>query len=677
MVRAETRSARGYANQRGHDLRIGPQPEYVDGSRSHLNRVIMEPPTAPEMRRIVEERRALRETARSLKANAGIAVIAVIGFGTEAARLFSQLTQEQQDKAFLEAAKRIADIANTTVVGAVLHLDETSIHAHLSLVGYDLDGLPLSTTMKRGMLTKFQDVLAEVMAEHCPGIERGNSKWKRIEAGASYAETIHKTVAEMHGSLEDDYKAKLRRNEELELVITEKVARVREMQDRVDKLESLKSRLTAAQEKRLTTYKNRLTGRQAELSAAREELSSLKTALDSLTAKVSDLEAQKATSEAERDKAAKAAERALEGQKKAEEELTSLDLRKNTLETTIQGLEAEKEASEAALAPLEQKRDDLTAHIQDLVGQEAQSLAAAQRAEKEKAAAEAAAQKAEEDRKFAIAARNAVASTLAPLHEQKKLAEAAAQKAEEDRQKAVEAKRVAEAALAPLEAQSAALGGQIAGMAATVQELRPAFDVAHALRLLTADHSRDEELFEMMPPPGGIQQGLGQDHVDSARDAWATALRMTDPYFALNVAPDVPRAPEPEVNRDTLISQDTSDEDYNALVAAMKAEPGNHHRAVSGLLSGEIQLSDLSSAERAKDPEVSWVARAFAGLKRGVVFAAEAVSERSAKLAAVFEALPTAAQAALSALFRSQSADALGQKNEEPQRRRSVFDLDR
>jgi len=644
MVRAETRSARGYANQRAHDLRIGPQPEYVDSSRSHLNRVIMEPPTAPEMRRIVEERRALRETSRSLKANAGIAVIAVIGFGTEAARLFSQLTQEQQDKAFLEAAKRIADIANTTVVGAVLHLDETSIHAHLSLVGYDLDGLPLSTTMKRGMLTKFQDVLAEVMAEHCPGIERGNSKWKRIEAGASYAETIHKTVAEMHGSLEDDYKAKLRRNEELELVIAEKVARVREMQDRVDKLESLESQLTEAQEKRLTTYKTRLTDRQAELAAAREELTSHQTDLDSLKEKIRDLEDRKALAEAERDKAEKAAERALEAQKKAEEELTSLDLRKSTLETTIQGMEAEKAASEAALAPLEQKKDDLTAHIQDLVGQEAQSLAAAQRAEKEKAAAETAAQKAEEDRKRAV----------------------------EAAERAAEARKAAEATLAPLEERKAALEGTIAAIAATVEELRPAFDVAHALRLLTQDQS-DEELFEMMPPPGGIAQGQGQD-VDGAIELWATALRMTDPFFALDVAPEVPRARDPEVNRDTLLDSDTSYEDYSALANAMKAEPGNHRRAVSGLLSGDIRLSDLSSAERAKDPGVSWVARAFAGLKRGFAFVAEAVSERSVKVAAVFEALPTAAQAALSALFRSQSADTVGQKNEEPQRRHSVFD---
>jgi len=79
MVRAEVRSPRGYANQRAHDLRLGPQPDYVDASRSYLNRIIIEPPTAPQMRKIVEERRAQRETSRALKSNAGIAVIGIIG----------------------------------------------------------------------------------------------------------------------------------------------------------------------------------------------------------------------------------------------------------------------------------------------------------------------------------------------------------------------------------------------------------------------------------------------------------------------------------------------------------------------------------------------------------------------------------------------------------------------
>lgn len=364
MVRAEVRSARGYANQRAHDLRLGPQPAYVDGSRSHLNRIVMEPPTAPEMRKIVEERRAQRETSRALKSNARIAVVGVIGFGIEAARLFAQLTPEQQDKAVLEAGQRIAEIANTTMVGAVIHLDETSTHAHLSFCGYDLDGVPLSSTMKRGMLTKFQDVLAQVMSEHCPGIERGNSRWDRIKAGADFSDTVHKSVRELHEDLPKDIAEKREELEQVSAEIPKLENRVAEMQARVDKLENEEKQreLTATKVKRLRTYRSRLTDRIGDLRGARDELNRLTAEIEAKQKLVTDLERRADQAE---ERAARATERAQEAKQTA----SAAEERKSEVEASVAALEAEKAALDADVSTLIADKAQLEPEISSLKAQ--------------------------------------------------------------------------------------------------------------------------------------------------------------------------------------------------------------------------------------------------------------------------------------------------------------------
>ena len=74
MVRFEIRSAQGYANQRRHDLRIGAQPEYVNPSPPEPNPVFIQPMTTAELKALAKDRRAQRDTARTMKSNAGIAV---------------------------------------------------------------------------------------------------------------------------------------------------------------------------------------------------------------------------------------------------------------------------------------------------------------------------------------------------------------------------------------------------------------------------------------------------------------------------------------------------------------------------------------------------------------------------------------------------------------------------
>ena len=86
----------------------------------------------------------------------------VLTFGAEAQTLFSALPAEKQDAAYLEAAEAIADRMNTTLAGLVVHADESAPHAHLMFPAFDLDGQPLTRTMKKGALVEFQDILAEV-----------------------------------------------------------------------------------------------------------------------------------------------------------------------------------------------------------------------------------------------------------------------------------------------------------------------------------------------------------------------------------------------------------------------------------------------------------------------------------------------------------------------------------
>lgn len=262
-TRIEPQRPGEYKGQRKHDLRIGKQPAYVDASRSHLNRVLVKPRTAGEMQKICAARRSMRQTQRAMKAGTTCAYIGVITFGAEAQRLFSALEPEQQDAAYIETAEKIAERMNTTLEGLVVHADESAPHAHMSFPAYDLDGQPLTRSMKRQALLDMQDILAEVMGRHVPGIERGRSRRERIEAGATPAETMHKSVRRLHDDLPADIAAK-----EAELAAAS--ARVDEMRGRVESLEA-KAELTDKEAKRLETYRQRLENRTKELEAAQAE----------------------------------------------------------------------------------------------------------------------------------------------------------------------------------------------------------------------------------------------------------------------------------------------------------------------------------------------------------------------------------------------------------------------
>ena len=221
QTRIKGKSAGAIGGQRAHDLRIGPQPAYVDPNRAHLNRVLIAPQTGTQLRKVCEDRRTQRATKRAMKSSAAVGMIGIITFGHEAQKIFETLAPDQQDAAYRETAEAIAKRLNTTLTGLVAHGDESAPHAHFQLPAYDLTGHPISETAKRGALRDLQTITAEVMGRHAPGIERGHSKLDRLKAGATPAEVVNRSVAQLH--------------DELPIEIAEKEARLVELNAKIDK----------------------------------------------------------------------------------------------------------------------------------------------------------------------------------------------------------------------------------------------------------------------------------------------------------------------------------------------------------------------------------------------------------------------------------------------------------
>lgn len=200
-VRIEGRDTQGYANQRRHDLRIGPQPKYVDKDRIDLNRTLITPPTPGEMKAEAKRRRSQRKMTRAIKKNAGVAVIGIITFGHESQQWFLDLAPEVQDQAMRKLVDRIAEEMNTTTTGLVLHFYETAPHAHFSTDGYDLDGDPISNILKKGLFYRLQDIAHQELQAFIPTLERGHSRKLRITSGDKLSDTLHRSVQQLHADL--------------------------------------------------------------------------------------------------------------------------------------------------------------------------------------------------------------------------------------------------------------------------------------------------------------------------------------------------------------------------------------------------------------------------------------------------------------------------------------------
>ena len=187
--------------QRKHDLRLGSTPKYVDRDRSRLNRVLIEPPPASVMRRRALALRQLQAPQRKARTDMAVATAGLITLGTAAQRLFLDLPADTRDRAVLAIASGIAERYGCDLVGAVIHLDESAPHAHLTFESRcRLDGKPFSKLARGAAL---QTIAAEAIAEFEPRIGRGRPKPPTPDAA-----TVHRQVRQLHEDLPAEIEAR-------------------------------------------------------------------------------------------------------------------------------------------------------------------------------------------------------------------------------------------------------------------------------------------------------------------------------------------------------------------------------------------------------------------------------------------------------------------------------------
>ncbi|AQS47192.1 hypothetical protein BMG03_04785 [Thioclava nitratireducens] len=219
-----------------HDCRLGRIPAYVDQTKLRDNRVLIRLRPLTQVR---AENARLREQAgrqRKMKSNAAVVMMGVITFGVLAARDFMKLSPKRQNRAFRKLARSLAKKFATKVESLVVHLDETTIHAHFMLRAYDHSGHPLSDNIKRDATASIQDLTHRVLVRFCPKIERGHRKLDRLAAGANYVETLHRSVRALHQDLPREIEEREAELAALEVAKTELLASIDEGRKKLDRL---------------------------------------------------------------------------------------------------------------------------------------------------------------------------------------------------------------------------------------------------------------------------------------------------------------------------------------------------------------------------------------------------------------------------------------------------------
>lgn len=262
-VRLKARSLQRAYGQRRHDFRIGRQPNYVAKDRTLLNRVLIEPRPLPKIKKEIERLRRSNGAKRAMKSDAAVVSAGVITFGHKAAELFARLSPDEQDAALLELVTAIADKLGTHVEALVVHLDETSLHAHFEMRAYDGRGVPVSKVATFEVMSELQDMTADIMAIHCPGIERGHKKFDRIKAGADYADTLNRSVKQLHQDLPAEIAARQAELADLERQQLKLSASMDKTRGYLQKLNA-KDKLNEREATRLKTYEARLAKKDVE-----------------------------------------------------------------------------------------------------------------------------------------------------------------------------------------------------------------------------------------------------------------------------------------------------------------------------------------------------------------------------------------------------------------------------
>lgn len=296
-VRLKARSLKRAYGQRRHDFRIGRQPNYVDQHRTELNRVLFEPRPLPKIKKEIERLRRSNGAKRAMKSDAAVVTAGIVTFGHKAAELFAQLSDDGQNAALLELVNEVAKRLGSRVEAMVVHLDESSLHAHFELRAYNDVGMPVSKVATSKVMSELQDMTADILSHHCPGIERGHKKFDRIEAGADYAETLNRSVKQLHQDLPAEIEAREVELRELEEQQAKLSASMDKTRGYLQKLYD-KEKLNEKEAKRLQTYQARLAKKEVEQSEIQhrqlEMMAKLERAQDALKNRAAEVQEHEA-----------------------------------------------------------------------------------------------------------------------------------------------------------------------------------------------------------------------------------------------------------------------------------------------------------------------------------------------------------------------------------------------
>lgn len=271
----------GATGQKAHDERIGNQPEYVDGEKTHMNSILLTMYPIDKIRDECDRRRMDNGAKRRMRSDAVSVWTGLLSFGKEAQKVFNALPHEKQNELYRKSIESVADYFKTTVEALSAHRDESAPHAHFMYAGVCLNGQPLSNKLNKEIYSEIQDIAAAPFNEL--GITRGEKKTEKIKRlkveGASQgkidAMTVHRNVQELHEDLPLEIDLM---TERLLLLNANFLENERLLKKAQDKLEAIKKDTEAkigALEKlqsRAETYERRTTAQQAEISELNREL---------------------------------------------------------------------------------------------------------------------------------------------------------------------------------------------------------------------------------------------------------------------------------------------------------------------------------------------------------------------------------------------------------------------
>lgn len=326
-----------------HNLRLGKIPKYVDQDRTELNSIILHPPKPSDCLTITEQLRSRSDKQRKMRSDAAITSETLVTFGADVQRFVNELSIERQNSMYSEIVEAVRERIGASLLGLVVHRDESAPHAHATFSSFSEFGTPLSKICTPSVLSEIQDLVNEVGQKHVPQIQRGVSKKDRIERGDDQSKVVNRSVKQLHEDLPAEIEAA-----QFELTLT--LSKIGESKA---KLEQALERQRVAEQKRkdaerkaedFERLKKRAETYERRAEKAEASLSVLETQKQSLENQIADLQS-KHTELSERERRAQQKERELEAtQKELNKTSARLDERASSLNSFESTLDGQNEA---------------------------------------------------------------------------------------------------------------------------------------------------------------------------------------------------------------------------------------------------------------------------------------------------------------------------------------------